>query len=290
VRRRIFSALSLPDAVALARDLQASIPLAEKPALEPTGFVFLTDSESSGRGGCSETPCRLARVMELARFAALYSEVVYIPNYFSGYPSPVASFDEQRTYFFRERLVGDITIALALKPCLTANIVRFVNSRYHFCSDCAAELALDKNLASVEGIIRNALPRYSRRSHGSVTVYPHGYSILTVDGPREIFPHPWSTVLPQSMLHYEPRSGNHKQTTAATSQQVENEVRRLLEAAASDVTLQTILSAMLGTTYLTDDQLTPNSFVLLAPSIRLIPRTNLPATWFVSFRSLTTRL
>ncbi len=241
--------MSVAEILALTNELATAIPTVESVDVQPAGFAFLPDSDSSALGGCAETLHRRERAMELARFAALYSDVVYIPNYFSRYPTEAPSLDNQSELFLRERLVGDITIALDLKPCLTAKIMRFVQTRFHFCERCAADLAVDEKRVAIERAVRNAVARYSRRSHGTATIYD-GFYMLKVDGPREVFPHPWSTIH-TGKLGKQTRGLHHQSRMPATVQQVESEVRRIIGQAAFDVELQTILSRLLGTTYLT---------------------------------------
>lgn len=123
------------------------IELIEAAAVPPGEFslseyAFLANSVTSGQhsgGGCISADCRLGRVDELARFAALYSDCVYISNYFSDYAhlSAEAIIDET---LLRIKFLGDIRIMLRLRPLLLAGVVRFIYPGLHLCSTCFESL------------------------------------------------------------------------------------------------------------------------------------------------------
>jgi hypothetical protein len=97
---------------------------------EITNFNFVANSGLSAQtsGPCVEWNCRLRRVDRLARFAALYSDRIYVQNYFDQYPDhmphmPTKWLDETlRMHFAGDRFLlsqpHDVAVENVHKDCL----------------------------------------------------------------------------------------------------------------------------------------------------------------------------
>lgn len=103
-----------------------------------TDYAFLANANMSAKhdAGCFNSSCRLHRIDQLARFSALYSDCVYLPNYFYDYgPTPI--FDYFDEWAFRTKFAGDLKIITKLKPLLISGIIRFLCSGICLCPSCS---------------------------------------------------------------------------------------------------------------------------------------------------------
>ena len=67
---------------------------------------------------CGNVECRLTRTYELAQFASLYSDRVYVRSFFTKYlPFPIGSY-KGLNGVFRERFAEDLEIVAQLRPLI----------------------------------------------------------------------------------------------------------------------------------------------------------------------------
>jgi len=124
-------------------ELIESISPITKQSIDLGDYSFVANSDMSAQHNatCPAWGCRLRRVDDLARFSALYSDRVYIQNYFFDYEhSPTNRYEE---YDLRQNFAGDLKILIKLKPLLVAGIIQFVQPtepEFHLCHKCVQEL------------------------------------------------------------------------------------------------------------------------------------------------------
>lgn len=96
-------------------------------------FSFTSNSILSGAPfPCAEYKCRIENVDRLARFAALYSDKVYIQSPFDSYL--------HQDIVNRERFLGDIFILIKLRPLIESNIIDFSGRTLSLCPVCLKKI------------------------------------------------------------------------------------------------------------------------------------------------------
>jgi len=146
-----------------------------------TAFNFIANSDLSAqhKGACIEWNCRLRRVDCLARFAALYSDRVYIQNYFADYAHASNSEFDLR-YFY----TGDLKILLKLRPLLESGILCLIQSEpgFHLCASCAAKFipGFESISSKLEKQVDALSEEYLPKTHAAVLRYSPLDDICTI--------------------------------------------------------------------------------------------------------------
>ena len=135
---------------------------------------------------CHSLECRLNKVNKLAQFAALYSDKVYINNFFHGYEPH--SFKEQK----KDQIILDFTDELIifsyLLPLLEAGKVQLVTFQ-GICPHCLSLKALDQNAkAEYERASKELQRKYYKELSYSL-IYEEDTFKLTAHGPEILLPH-----------------------------------------------------------------------------------------------------
>lgn len=152
-----------------------------------TAFVHSASLSLGGsREACMELGCRSSKVDQLARFALMYSDRVYINNFFADYSHIKDSFSGdiiKRTFFH------DLIIAVLLRPLVEMGSIVFFTPPAHTCTQCWAEQSFGPDAG------RRLMAEYKRLekeyfSHTSVKLKKenNGYE-LTCEGPEPYYEH-----------------------------------------------------------------------------------------------------
>lgn len=161
--------------------------------LDLSDYAFIANSNMSAQHGgcCMGWECRLRRIDDLARFSVLYSDCVYVPNYFADYEHlPTKGYDK---FHFRYYFAGDLKIMLRLKLLLMAGIVQFIYPGFHMCSSCFQKLTptfkqLDSNLEKHVGALARSYVKQTSATLRSRLPRGHVYDI-EIQCPEEIWEH-----------------------------------------------------------------------------------------------------
>jgi hypothetical protein len=136
--------ISLSELIDLSVVLGLSIESESSPPkiLGLQDYHFLANSSMSGLygSGCTYWKCRLKRVDRLSRFATLYSDSVYIQNYFDWLNHLHIPENPYQEYHFRESISGSIKIINAIKPLIQNGVIKFLPTGIGVCKTCYAEL------------------------------------------------------------------------------------------------------------------------------------------------------
>lgn len=99
-------------------------------------------SLGGGRQECFNLSCRKKRLDELSRFAALYSDQVYIHNYLSDYSPLFGHSPKKDTEHFRVTAINDIGLLLEIRPLVEAGkiVVYTIPTERRCCPYCLADL------------------------------------------------------------------------------------------------------------------------------------------------------
>jgi hypothetical protein len=174
----IYHRLSLSDLIDLSLVLGLSIESESSPpnALGLQDYHFLANSKMSGlyEGGCPYSECRVRRVDHLSRFAALYSDSVYIQNYFDWLNHLHIPEDPYQEYHLRDSISGSIKIINAIKPLIQNGIIRFLPTGITLCKTCYAHLTeQQKGLnAELDKQVRQLERLYSDTTSANLKVLP----------------------------------------------------------------------------------------------------------------------
>jgi hypothetical protein len=132
--------------------------------------------------------CRLKRVEQLAQFAALYSDRIYIRNFFTDYVSHTSlskSADKSEVY---KAFADDIRLLLYLSPLIqVGRVIPITPPRY--CIHCLLNKSLgvdaDKRFDKVFDRLTN---RYNKEVNATLK-FEHGFYIVKVEGPESLIEH-----------------------------------------------------------------------------------------------------
>ena len=100
---------------------------------------------SGGREGCWEVSCRANRLRNLAQFAALYSDKIYIKNYMSAYSDQDIFSDNFDEYQFKSNFTDDIMLFNMISPLLRGGIIVPITPPTIYCPHCLAERYIGRN-------------------------------------------------------------------------------------------------------------------------------------------------
>ena len=89
---------------------------------------------SAGRGCCAALKCRQERLEQLLRFAAMYSDQVYIHNPFSDY-AQMAEMKRDIGYI-KHKFYDDLVLLLQMRSFLDAGLVNLLTQENHSCPTC----------------------------------------------------------------------------------------------------------------------------------------------------------
>ena len=128
--------LSLSKFIDLNRELEAFISSQHKPVKNPF-FSFAADPNLGGSDiECRAISCRLKRIDNLARYALLYSEEVYIESYFDKftYAGRNSNYDEMKKDFY-----NDLLVLNHIRPLLESGIIKIYSPTKRICFSCQAK-------------------------------------------------------------------------------------------------------------------------------------------------------
>lgn len=214
-------------------------------------FDFVANSSlGGGSHPCAHPQCRLRNVDDLARFAILYADHVYIPNPFEKYVR-LDSMDD----IHRLQLIGDIAILLYLKPLFDTGLVSMRKNIFCLCNSCLAKLE------EIEDEVRRRLNRAARRLEREYTreitvrlTDWDGKPRIDITGPENLLKHGdlhlQSDVLPLTLKrHFE--SGKEYQFTKRDMRET-GLLSVLIDPIVEDIFSQSVYAFISGCQYLTN--------------------------------------
>jgi len=157
-------------------------------------------SLAAGRGfACEGLDHRLEGVERLARFAVMYSDKVYIENFFSGYEHLARYRDEIEV---RMALQDDLQVLAALKPLLENHYVEFFTPHEHFCRECLLP-SFGVTQKKLDSARRQLSAQYLQNLSAEVVHLDHDLCEIEYAAPEPYLPHPiiWSNEANYRGLH-----------------------------------------------------------------------------------------
>lgn len=122
----------------------------------------LSHAASLGLGGgrdgsCTDLQCRLERIDDLARFSLIYSDKVYINNYFCDYKHN----SNAELISLREMLYDDLYILKTIKPLIDKGYISVLTAPGNICPNCLSLNNFDKH---IENRINSEKKSYANKS------------------------------------------------------------------------------------------------------------------------------
>jgi hypothetical protein len=139
---RTVRSLSISKITEIAEEIDVLIKASQSPIKEP----IFSHAASFGLGGsrleCNRLECRITRINELARFALMYSDKVFIPNFFSDYIEIDSDADIEKV---RHDLYEDLIVLYVILPLLDGGHLDFFSLETDVCFSCQAQHFLDES-------------------------------------------------------------------------------------------------------------------------------------------------
>lgn len=142
-----------------------------------------------GEGGCSVVACRIQRMEELCRFAALYSDRVFFHNFLANVAPSFGHPPEEDDLQFRLNLGHDLEVLLRARPLIEEGLLVPFTTPRTYCPSCFAVrsvgLKARRGVARAQLILRRELLREMRvELEGD----EYGY-MAVVSEPKKLFDH-----------------------------------------------------------------------------------------------------
>jgi hypothetical protein len=113
VQEKLFS-YPVPRVLDIVFKIQEVLNEQNDAACSGDDFRFVASGVLSGHSGCAELGCRVRRCSLLARYAALYADLVVVP-WQADPPENLRSFDD-----YRDELAQEVITVLAMQPAIEA--------------------------------------------------------------------------------------------------------------------------------------------------------------------------
>ncbi len=158
--------------------------------LQPDKSVFAYSASTglgAGRLPCIEINCRSRRATEIAQFAGLYSDRVYLFNFFTELQYPIPETEDEEVRFYMQ-FCDDLKILFLLRPLLEAGIIVPYTPPF-YCVHCAVELSFGIDARdSLKEERRKLFKRFRRETEIELERDEFGYH-ATIAGPEYLIEH-----------------------------------------------------------------------------------------------------
>lgn len=145
IRVSTIESLSRTQIIDLATELKTAT---EAPTRTPSKHTFTHSTSahlSGGRDLCDSLDCRLSRLDELARFSLLYSDQVYIHNFFADYEHSKEDNGQQNEPELKQHFYQDVFLTVRYKPLFERGYIIPFNPPTHICESCLANSFLGRD-------------------------------------------------------------------------------------------------------------------------------------------------
>jgi len=244
-------------------------------------FSFASSPELGGSGFlCRYHDCRLNKIKQLARFAALYSDVVFILNFLSGFEyEPNLTSDQE--FFVRESFYEDLLVISEILPLLESGRIRLVNPILDVCFTCQAKEFLGPQAGILFDSKYKALQKKYLNNMTSCC-YLQEDICFECNGPQPYFDHEIIVTYPKTHPEISLRPNILKKieegkTVPLTKKAIEEQG---LHAHFAHNTVSSSFdgiatSSLLGTAFLTDSDIDIEFLNMMQPSYKIIERNSI---------------
>ena len=117
-------------------------------------FDFVASNSLSAMPGysCDEPGCRIKKILHVVNFAVMYSNKVYLPNYFHQLCTI------KNKVYLQKRFFSDILLVNAIRPAIESGHVELLE--IGLCSDCIKEYSQDIDSRFPDAFLENLEDKY----------------------------------------------------------------------------------------------------------------------------------
>jgi len=133
VKKEAIAKLTKKQIIEIANQIDSTyVPVFPKKA--QSFLAHAASLELTGSYGfcCSDIQCRKAKLDQLARFAVIYSDVVYIHNFIAD----ICRLEEAETEWLQRRFYDDLSLLLHIRPLLEKGLFLMLTPENHSCPTC----------------------------------------------------------------------------------------------------------------------------------------------------------
>lgn len=189
------------------RDISEALQYAIKSEYQPASNQLSSHAASSGLSGdsseCDYIGCRIDRINQMARFALMYSNKVYVKSYFSKF-SDLES--KEHLDMAKHDLYNDLTVLNHILPLINEGFIQLYAPEENVCFSCQAKDFVGENAGEkIDASFKDLENRFLDKM--SVEAYLHE-EIYAFDctGPKQYFDHTrvhvrYDTPLPLQKRH-----------------------------------------------------------------------------------------
>jgi len=271
-------------------DICSSLPQKHQPT---TFRHFASLSLGGGIEECYSLKCRLKKIDQLARFAVLYSDRVYIRNFLGDYVHLKHRPKIKLSDKLSERLYNDLCLIMYIRPLIEEGHIAFVSPMKHMCPHCfVRHYGLDPNLA--ERLIQ-ARKKLAQEYFANTTVkfcYFNNLYSVECTGPESLYEHGfWCMIfdkLPRS-LKVKPRllqklKKTGKLAVSPTFQRGYKHHEFMAAQVTSNIYYELSTNKILDTSFVTHNPLHISFLKAITNDIEIERRNN------IAFENLTTQI
>jgi hypothetical protein len=177
-------------------DLGEQAALVTGVALPPAVGVFAHSASLALGGGaerCCSVQCRSERLTQLAQFAALYSDRVYIHNFVSGHQRAPHHGERDSVDERRRWLLEDLSVLRHAVPLIERGLLIPITPLESVCNDCIAVGAFGTGADERFRRERSRLVNQFLNEVSVALVYDDPEWILEAEGPPDLLEHSSTT-------------------------------------------------------------------------------------------------
>jgi hypothetical protein len=153
-------------------------------------------SLSGGREPCSEVDCRIGQANELAQFAALYSDRVYIHNFLADYikdPYSLLPINFDQELHLKVHALNDLLVLNYLRPLIEKEKIIPITPP-NYCADCLTVNVFGKEANKrFASAIKNVEQQY-RKNIAATFLYKNKHFSIELSGPENLIEHGFSAI------------------------------------------------------------------------------------------------
>lgn len=152
-----------------------------------------------GRSKCEHFEHRLIDLLSCAQFSVLYSDRVYIHNFFSDYREDLKG---RRTSDLRASIIDDIYLVLAIKPLMIKGYIELYVPEVHSCANCLEKALPAEMMVRVKKGYNQLSKEFLKNLSGTLTSFTRASYTIGIEAPTNYLEHALMTTGKKSHKTY----------------------------------------------------------------------------------------
>jgi hypothetical protein len=137
--------LSIKDIVDISTEITENTRINHKPIKNPLFSHTASMSLGGGSIECCYVGCRIERIRKLARFAIMYSDKVFVDNFFAAYTDLDPKED---LVTVKQDFIEDLMVINEISPLLEKGVVDLFTPPKDICFSCQAKMFIGDDAAN----------------------------------------------------------------------------------------------------------------------------------------------